>query len=94
MTHPDIPRLTDVRPDDHSPFVLHATFSDGAIRRIDMAGVVHRLRAFAPLRDENAFRRVRVVNAGGGIAWNDSLDYSAAALRALGEEQAEATGAL
>ncbi|SOD96505.1 DUF2442 domain-containing protein [Caenispirillum bisanense] len=92
VTQTDIPRVTHVRPDEDVPFVLHATFADGGACRIDMTGVVHRLKAFAPLRDPAVFRRVRIINAGGGIAWSDDLDYSAGALRRLGEEQTDMTG--
>jgi hypothetical protein len=75
------------------PYVLRVVWKDGSTDVVDMTGVVHRLKAFAPLRDPGAFRRVRVITEGLGIGWDSDLDYAARSLRILAEEQRHLTGA-
>lgn len=74
------------------PYVLRIVWKDGRTDTVDMTGVVHRLKAFAPLRDPAVFRKVRVITKGLGIGWNDELDYAARSLRILAEEQRGLTG--
>jgi hypothetical protein len=75
------------------PYVLRIVWRDGRTDAVDMTGVVHRLRAFAPLREPRRFRKVRVISEGLGIGWDDDLDYAARSLRILADEQRLLTGA-
>ncbi len=69
-------------------YVLRIVWTDGKTDAVDMTGVVHRVKAFAPLHDPAAFRKVRVIAEGLGIGWDDDdLDYAARSLRILAEEQ-------
>jgi hypothetical protein len=75
------------------PYVLRLVWKDGRTDVVDMTGVVHRLKAFAPLRDPRAFRKVHVIAEGLGIGWESDLDYAARSLRILADEQRLLTGA-
>ena len=75
------------------PYVLRVVWKDGSTDTVDMTGVVHRLMAFAPLRDPTVFRKVRVIADGLGIGWEGDLDYAARSLRILADEQRLLTGA-
>ena len=75
------------------PYVLRIVWRDGRTDTVDMTGVVHRLKAFTPLRDPGRFRKVRVITEGLGIGWDNDLDYAARSLRILAEEQRRLTGA-
>lgn len=75
------------------PFTLYVTFAGEGQTVVDMTGVVFRLKPFSPLRNNETFRHVRVINHGGGIAWENGLDYSAEALHRLSEAQRGMTGA-
>jgi hypothetical protein len=62
--------------------------------RIDLTGLIHQSRHFRVfLNDPAAFRKVEVVDFGGGIAWKNGLDYGADTLRTLADEQRPVTGA-
>lgn len=87
----NLPMIQSVVPAQND-FVLEALFTDQTRVSVDMTGVVHRLKAFAPLRDLAVFRQVQVINHGGGIGWPCGLDYSAGALRRLAEAQRAMTG--
>jgi hypothetical protein len=75
------------------PYALRVTWRDGSRDVVDMTGVVHRIAAFAPLRDPAVFRKVRGIAEGLGIGWAGDLDYSARSLRLLAEEQRTLSGA-
>jgi DNA-binding CsgD family transcriptional regulator len=75
------------------PYVLRVVWKDGVADTVDMTGVLHRLKAFAPLRDPRAFRSVRVISEGLGIGWGNDLDYAARSLRILADQQRQLTGA-
>lgn len=72
-----------------SPYTLRVSWKDGArgTDDVDMTGVVMGAPAFAPLRDEDAFAAVQVVDWGSGVEWTDDLDYSAVTLYELAREQ-------
>jgi DNA-binding transcriptional regulator YiaG len=74
------------------PFTLNVMFDTGTAYFIDMTGVVYRLKAFAPLRNDAIFKQVSIINNGGGIAWQHELDYSAEALYKLAQAQQVMTG--
>ena len=65
------------------PYVLRLIWTDGRVTIVDMSGTVHRLKAFAPLRDPRVFRKVRVISEGLGVGWANDLDYSARSLQML-----------
>jgi len=73
--------------------ILRIVWQDGSVDTVDMTGVVHRLPAFAPLRNPAAFRKAHVIADGLGIGWDGELDYSARSLRILADEQRAMTGA-
>jgi DNA-binding transcriptional regulator YiaG len=87
----DLPWIKSVRPLP-APYGLLVVFKDGRRVTVDMTGAVHQIKAFAPLRDPAAFRRVRVVDYGGGIGWDGELDYGADSLAALADAQTPFTG--
>lgn len=89
----ELKRLKSVSAVRGKPYTLRVTWRDGRKDTVDMTGVVHRLAAFAPLRDPARFRNMRVVADGLGIGWNGELDYSARSLRLLAEEQRTLSGA-
>ena len=87
-------RLKDVRA-ARAPFTLKVAWTDGRKATVDMTGVVHRVKAFAPLRDPDAFRDVELVAFATGIGWpgtEGDLDYSADSLARLAREQAAMNG--
>ena len=49
--------------------VLSATYTGGNTIRVDLADVVRRLRAFAPLESRREFRRAAVVDFGWAVEW-------------------------
>ncbi|MEI9990898.1 MAG: hypothetical protein WDM86_12735 [Rhizomicrobium sp.] len=72
---------------------LRVTWDDGTKSRVDLTGLVHSSRHFAGFaEDQAAFRRVRPVGYGSGIGWDNGLDYSAATLRTLAEQQRPLSG--
>ena len=89
----EVKRIKSVSAMRGKPYTLRVTWQGGGKDVVDMTGVVHRLSAFAPLRDLAAFRKVRAIADGLGIGWNGNLDYSARSLRLLAEEQRTLSGA-
>ena len=83
----DLPTIKSVKP-LAAPYRLRVVFKDGRRADVDLTGVVFGHRAFAPLRDPDCFRRVRIVHYGAGIGWIGDLDYSADSLAALADAQA------
>lgn len=77
-----------------APWTLNIGWADGAKDRVDLTGLVHRSRHFRVFLDQPAaFRKVQVADFGGGIAWENGLDYGADTLKLLAEEQRPMTGA-
>jgi DNA-binding transcriptional regulator YiaG len=68
-------------------FRIVVTWSDGSRDTVDLDPVVHRLKAFAPIREPSAFRDFTVDEGGWAIRWSDELDYSADSLWRLVEEK-------
>ena len=66
------------------PTTLVIDWDDDTRTPVDLAGVIARIEAFAPLADPKLFRKVRVVDWGDGIEWPGGLDYSADSLRLMG----------
>ena len=89
----ELRRIKSVSAVRNRPYVLNIVWKDAGVDRVDLTGVVHRLKAFTPLRDPAAFRKVRVIADGLGIGWKGGLDYAARSLRLLADEQRSLTGA-
>lgn len=82
-----MPTVHSVKP-GRIDFSIIITWVDGNRDTVNLVGVVHRAAAFEPLRDPNAFRKVKVIDWGGGIGWPDfKLDYGAESIERLAIEQ-------
>jgi hypothetical protein len=83
----DLPRVKTIRA-GKAPWTLDVVWKDGSRDSVDLTGLVYRSRHFRQFIDEpSAFRKVKVVDWGAGIAWDNGLDYSAATLRTIAKEQ-------
>jgi hypothetical protein len=88
-----LPRVKSVRA-ARAPWTLNVTWADGTTARIDLTGLIHRSRHFRVfLDDPGAFRRVHPADFGGGVEWDNGLDYGADTLRLMGDEQRPVSGA-
>jgi hypothetical protein len=75
------------------PWTLNVTWADGTKDRVDLTGLIHRSRHFRVFLDESAaFRKVRVADFGGGVEWENGLDYGADTLKMMADEQRPVTG--
>ena len=75
------------------PFSLNVTWNNGGKSTVDLTGLVYRSRHFRVFIDDAAaFRKVRVVNFGSGIGWENGLDYAAETLQLLADEQSPMSG--
>lgn len=63
-----------------APYGLNVTFSDGAIRRVDLASLLERVNGpvFGPLRDQAYFALASI--EGGTVAWPNGADIAPEAL--------------
>lgn len=76
-----------------TPWTLNVTWADGMKDRIDLTGLIHRSRHFRVFLDDlAAFRKVHVADFGGGIEWDNGLDYGADTMKILADEQRPLTG--
>jgi hypothetical protein len=88
-----LPRIKSVRA-ARPPWTLNVIWSDGSKDRVDLTGLIHRSRHFRAFLDAPpAFRRVKVADFGGGVEWQNGLDYGADTLKMLADEQRPVTGA-
>jgi Protein of unknown function (DUF2442) len=77
-----------------TPWTLNISWADGLKSRVDLTGLIYRSRHFRVfLADPAAFRKVKVADFGGGIEWDNGLDYAADTLRTMADEQRPVTGA-
>jgi hypothetical protein len=82
-----LPRVKSVRA-GRKGWVLDVVWSDNRKTRIDLTGLIHRSKHFRVfVENPKAFQSVAPANFGSGIGWENGLDYSAATLRTLAEEQ-------
>jgi hypothetical protein len=89
-TLPRIKGLSSAR----APWTLNVTWADGTRSKIDLTGLIHRSRHFRVFLDRRAdFRKVRVADFGGGVEWENGLDYGADTLKMLADEQRPVSGA-
>lgn len=76
-----------------APWTINVTWADGMKDRIDLTGLIYRSRHFRVfLDDPGAFRKVHVADFGGGIAWENGLDYGADTVKMLADEQRPLSG--
>jgi len=88
-----LPRIKSVSA-ARAPWTLIVTWADGGKSRVDLTGLIHRSRHFRVFLDEPAaFRRVHVADFGGGVEWENGLDYAADTLKMLADEQRPVSGA-
>lgn len=65
---------------------LNIVWDNDERSRVDLTGLVPRSRHFKVLVDDPAaFRNVRVSDFGGGVAWQNGLDYGADTLKTMAE---------
>jgi hypothetical protein len=77
-----------------APWTLNVAWADGTKSRVDLTGLIYQSRHFRTfLEDPRAFRKVRVADFGGGIEWDNGLDYGADTLKTMADEQRPVTGA-
>ncbi len=55
---------------------LRLSFHDGTVGDVDLSDIATRGGVFAPLRDLETFRTVRVDPDAGTIVWSDQLDIA------------------
>lgn len=70
------------------PYRLNLTWEDGTSQTADLAGLIALSRHFKVFAtDPTAFAKVRVVNWGHGLEWENGLDYSAENIKRIADEQ-------
>jgi hypothetical protein len=76
-----LPRVNAVHA-ARAPWTLNVTWADGTKDRVNLTGLVHRSRHFRTFLDRPAdFRKVSVADFGGGVEWENGLDYGADTLK-------------
>lgn len=84
-----MPKLRSAKPGSR-PFTLELVWRDGARDTVDLTGVIFRAKVFVPLRDPDMFARVRVIDYGTAVGWDEDegdLSYAALSLERLAAEQ-------
>jgi len=76
-----------------APWTVNVTWADGTKDRVDLTGLIHRSRHFRVFLDNPAaFRKVHLSAFGGGIEWQNGLDYGADTLKMMADEQRPVSG--
>jgi len=89
----ELPRVRAVSA-ARAPWTLVIVWAHGEKSRVDLTGLINRSRHFRVfLDDPAAFRKVKVADFGGGVEWDNGLDYGADTLRMVADEQRPVTGA-
>lgn len=71
------------------PATLALVWDDGKRAEIDLAPLIARRKALAPLADPEAFQRIRLAEDGWSVEWPEpGIDLGAAQLRRWADEQA------
>lgn len=76
------PRVTRV--EALAGFALRVTFATGEVRRVDCRPFLDK-GVFRLLKDEGEFRRVGLINGGGGVGWESGADLSRDTVYGVGE---------
>ena len=88
----ELPRVKQVSAGKR-PWSVNVRWKDGSESHIDLTGLIHRSRHFRRfLEDPLAFRKIKVVDWGAAIGWENGLDYSADTLRTIADEQRPLSG--
>jgi len=88
----ELPKVANVSA-GNAPFTIVVTWADKTRSKVDMTGLVARSKHFGVFRDDpKGFREVRPTEFGGGIEWDNGLDYGADTLKLLADEQKVLTG--
>src|ERR1700748_3134669 len=88
----DLPRIKAVSA-AKTGFVLNVEWKDGTTSKVDLVGLIHSSRHFKIFADDHAaFVRVKPVEFGNGVEWDNGLDYAATTLQMLAEEQKPMSG--
>src|SRR6266436_7073351 len=74
-------------------YALRVKFRGRGWKTIRLAGLIALQKAMAPIKDETEFRKVKVIDWGGGVGWPSGLDLGASTLWHMAEEQAPFTSA-
>ncbi len=75
--------VTAVEP--FEPYKLRVTFDNGEVKNIDVSGFLNR-KIYAPLRDFEFFKRVRVDADLDTVVWENGADICPNVLYELGKE--------
>jgi Protein of unknown function (DUF2442) len=87
-----LPRIKSVAA-ARTPWTLNVLWADGTKDRVNLTGLIHRSRHFRVFLGNPAeFRRVRRSAFGGGIEWQNGLDYGADTLKMMADEQRPVSG--
>jgi hypothetical protein len=77
----ELPRIKAVKT-GKEPWTVYLEWNDGLTSHVDLTGLIHRSRHFRRFLEEPlAFRKLKVVDSGAAIGWENGLDYSADTLR-------------
>lgn len=88
-----LPRVRSVSA-ARAPWTLKVAWADGSQDWVDLTGLIHRSPRFRVfLETPPAFRQVCVADFGGGIEWENGLDYGADTLKTMADEQRPMSGA-
>lgn len=71
-----LPRYFVTQVDILDGYRLRLSFYDGTVGDVDLSDLATRGGVFAPLRDPERFRGVRVDPHAGTIVWSDELDIA------------------
>lgn len=87
----DVETITSLKP--LGGFTLRVKFNDGQTTDADLSGLIAKSRHFGVFADDPAaFQTVKIISEGGGIGWDNGLDYSAGALKRLAAAQSDMSG--
>lgn len=88
----DMPRIKEVSA-AKAPLTLDVVWNDGSASKVDLTGLVYSSEHFRVFIEQpGEFQKVKSVNWGDGIGWENGLDYSANTLKTLADEQRPVSG--
>jgi len=91
MPKKTLPRIRAVEAAE-APFTLRVQWISGDENTIDLSGIIHTFKVFAPLRtDPKLFRQVHPGEHGTDLVWNEDIDLANDTLWRLAQEQSGAT---
>tara|TARA_R110000751_G_scaffold45831_1_gene103658 strand:+ start:429 stop:929 length:501 start_codon:yes stop_codon:yes gene_type:complete len=92
MTGENMKRLESITVSE-LPFTLLLQWQTGTRQNADLSGLIALSRHFSIFADDpDAFAKVRIINWGHGIAWENGLDFSAENLARIADEQTDEDG--